>query len=469
MTRRPADHALIRRLRAGDRGAWDAIDRRYRPELERFARRMLFDVAPDQVDDVVQEALWRAHRALHRDERVIELRPWLYRLTRNCCLDERARVRTDAVELAPELPDRADGPAATVERRTALRTLLDDLARLPELQRHALLRRELDGVSHEELAGELGLSHGATRSLVHRARAALTRAAEGRTLACTDVRPDIFDAYDRRRRPTARTLRHLASCPACRTLQTELRAQRRRLAVLAPPAGLLALLGAGALKPLLLGSHAKATTVASTLVLAAGVSVELFEAGSPAPMAVASIALPGNALAAGSPIPPGTAIVRRAVAYPDERSVALGCPDGLRLADLLPPHGGRVSAHYADTTIGADQVGRVALTGAGQGRVTVAALCRRPDAQGSIVDASHVRSLPAVTSVRRASELHAAPGSAALRGSVSTGEPVAVERREHGWARVLTDTGTKGWLPERALHAVGATFALTAAIGPKTW
>ena len=99
----------------------------------------------------------------------------------------------------------------------------------------------------------------------------------------------------------------------------------------------------------------------------------------------------------------------------------------------------------------------------------MAALCRRPDAQGSIVDASHVRSLPAVTSVRRASELHAAPGSAALRGSVSTGEPVAVERREHGWARVLTDTGTKGWLPERALHAVGATFALTAAIGPKTW
>ena len=189
---------------------------------------------------------------------------------------------------------------------------------------------------------------------MHRARAALTRAAEGRRSAAPTSGPDIFDAYDRRRRPTARTLRHLASCPACRTLQTELRAQRRRLAVLAPPAGLLALLGAGALKPLLLGSHAKATTVASTLVLAAGVSVELFEAGSPAPLAVASIALPGNALAAGSPIPPGTAIVRRTVAYPDERSVALGCPDGLRLADLLPPHGGRVSAHYADTTIGAE-------------------------------------------------------------------------------------------------------------------
>ena len=85
---------------------------------------MLHDVAPDQVEDVVQEALWRAHRALQRDTRVLELRPWLYRLTRNCCLDERARVRTDAVELerAAGLADRADGPAATVERRGALRT-----------------------------------------------------------------------------------------------------------------------------------------------------------------------------------------------------------------------------------------------------------------------------------------------------------------------------------------------------------
>src|SRR5918998_2438460 len=99
MTRGVSDQALVSRLRAGDAGAWDAIDRRYRPALARFARRMLHDVAPDQVDDVVQEALWRAHRALHRDARVIELRPWLYRLTRNCCLDERARVRTDAVDL----------------------------------------------------------------------------------------------------------------------------------------------------------------------------------------------------------------------------------------------------------------------------------------------------------------------------------------------------------------------------------
>ncbi|WP_169542103.1 RNA polymerase sigma factor [Solirubrobacter soli] len=383
------DAELVRRFRAGDQAAWEALDRRYRGPLERFARRMLHDVAPGQVEDVVQEALWRAHRALMRDTRVLELRPWLYRLTRNCCLDERARVRTDAVELerAAGVADRADGPAATVERRGALRTLLDDVSRLPELQRHALLRRELDGLSHDELAAELGLSAGATRSLVHRARGALTRAAEGRALGCGDVRSDIFDAHDGRRRPTARTLRHLATCPTCRALQSALRSQRRSLAALAPPVGLLAALGGLGFA----GWQAKATAIGTTAVVAAGVSAELFEAGDPSPLAMQSIALPGKRVAAGAPLPDGVAVVRGEVRYPDVRRVTLSCPPGLRLADLLPPEGGRVSAHYGETTtIGADHSGEIVLTGRARDvDVTVAALCRRPDAGGSLVDPSN--------------------------------------------------------------------------------
>ena len=391
MTRGPSDQELVRRLRAGDSAAWDVLDRRYRAALERFARRMLHDVAPDQVEDVVQEALWRAHRALQRDTRVLDLRPWLYRLTRNCCLDERARVRTDAVELerAAEVPDHADGPAAAVERRGALRTLLDDLSRLPELQRHALLRRELDGLSHDELADELGITAGATRSLVHRARGALVRAAEGRALGCHDVRPDILGAHDGRRRPTARTLRHLAGCPTCRALQSALRAQRRSLAALTPPVGLLAALGGLGFA----GWQAKATAVGTTAVVAAGVSLELFVAGDPSPFALQSIALPGRHVAAGAPLPKDTAVVRGSVHYPDVRTVTLSCPAGLRLADLLPPEGGRVSAHYADpATIGAEETGEIVLTGPERDAdVRVAALCRRPDLSGSIVDPSNAR------------------------------------------------------------------------------
>ncbi len=71
--------------------------------------------------------------------------------------------------------------------------------------------------------------------------------------------------------------------------------------------------------------------------------------------------------------------------------MTLSCPPGLRLADLLPPEGGRVSAHYGDTTtIGADQAGEIVLTGPARGvRIRVAALCRRPDASGSIIDPSN--------------------------------------------------------------------------------
>ena len=326
MTRRPADHALIRRLRAGDRGAWDAIDRRYRPELERFARRMLFDVAPDQVDDVVQEALWRAHRALHRDERVIELRPWLYRLTRNCCLDERARVRTDAVELAPGAA-RPRGRAGGDGRATHGAA---DAARRPRAAARAAAARVAAARARRRLARGAG----------RRARAQPRRDAQPRA-------PGARGAHARRRGPHARVHRrppgHLrrlrppppadgAHAPPPRGLPCLPHAADR--AARPAPAARRARAAGRAAGPArcrsaeaaLLGSHAKATTVASTLVLAAGVSVELFEAGGPAPMAVASIALPGNALAAGSPIPPGTAIVRRAVAYPGRALGRAGLP-----------------------------------------------------------------------------------------------------------------------------------------------
>ncbi len=72
------------------------------------------------------------------------------------------------------------------------------------------------------------------------------------------------------------------------------------------------------------------------------------------------------------------AVVRGAVRYPEVRTVTLSCPPGLRLADLLPPEGGRVSAHYGEgTTIGADRTGEIVLTGpVREANVTVSVLCR---------------------------------------------------------------------------------------------
>jgi hypothetical protein len=149
--------------------------------------------------------------------------------------DERlvAALRADTVDLAV-LEGGARGgavaapahlePAVALEGRARLRQVIDDLAVLPESQRHALVRRELDGITHAQLARELGMSEPATRSLVHRARGTLAKLEGGRRATCEDVRDDLLAAHDERRRPQARTLRHLAGCAACRDFRTALRA-----------------------------------------------------------------------------------------------------------------------------------------------------------------------------------------------------------------------------------------------------
>ena len=215
------DQALIAAYRAGDDAAFGRIHERHHAALERYARKVL-GRGSEHAEDVVQEAMLRASRALRRDDRHIELRPWLYRLTRNCALDELARVRTDSVNLddaedwgvlrAPA----ATEPDAVVESRGKVRDLLGDLAGLPAQQRHALLRREVDGISHAALADELGVSPQATKNLVHRARTNLVKQREARSSDCEAVRADLLEAHDEGRRASAATYRHLAGCRDCR-------------------------------------------------------------------------------------------------------------------------------------------------------------------------------------------------------------------------------------------------------------
>ncbi len=101
-----------------------------------------------------------------------ELRPWLYRIVRNTALND-LRDRGGATEeLAESLPG-GRSAAAEVEAREELRELMARLQALPEPQRAALVMRELEGLSHEEIAAALGVSGGAARQAIFRARAAL--------------------------------------------------------------------------------------------------------------------------------------------------------------------------------------------------------------------------------------------------------------------------------------------------------
>jgi RNA polymerase sigma factor (sigma-70 family) len=162
------DRRLVDLVRDGYDAAFEEIVRRYRRPLDRFAAA----IVGGRSEDVTQDAFSKALPALRGSETEIELRPWLYRIVRNTALND-LRDRGPAVEeLAETLPG-GRSAAAEAEAREEIRDLISRLQALPEPQRAALVMRELEGLSHEEIAAALGVSGGAARQAIFRARAAL--------------------------------------------------------------------------------------------------------------------------------------------------------------------------------------------------------------------------------------------------------------------------------------------------------
>jgi RNA polymerase sigma factor (sigma-70 family) len=470
---RTSDTQLVAAYRAGDSAAFDAIHERYSARLERFAHKILARSAPGVAEDVVQEAMLRASRALLRDEREIDLKPWLFRLTRNCALDELSRVKTDSVALDDEdshiflAAPASSEPESAHERRAGVRELLEDIATLPEVQRHALLRRELDGQSHEEIARELNLTEGSTKSLVFRARANLLREREARFEDCAEVRMQLIEAADAHRRAKPQTLRHVAKCPACREFRRELKASNRAIAILDPGILLIGLgAGGGAFKWLAgKGAAAKATAAATASVAVVGVAVigtQVFGPGDPSPVSVKSPAVPSGRLAAQQPVPAGTSIVRQtlliAAGEGEREQAVIACPEGLRVADLLPPTGAKLRVAYSSSTVvGESRVAHVNLTGpalAQQTKVTVSVLCRRATAAGSIRAADQRSARTPTHRVTAREELLLVRPGGEASGSVRRGQPVTVVRTQGSWSRVVTDSGRAGWLPASVLAPI---------------
>ena len=172
-----ADEVLVAAVRAGSDAAYETIVARYREALTGFAAKLLGGSHAD-AEDVVQDAFIRALPALRASDRPMAVRPWLYMIVRNRAFDLRRTRRPgaepDALALvaAPEASD----PAYGAEAREELERVVTELGRLPERQRLALVRRELCGASHRELADELGTSVAATKSLLVRARQTLAPA-----------------------------------------------------------------------------------------------------------------------------------------------------------------------------------------------------------------------------------------------------------------------------------------------------
>lgn len=163
------DGRLVKLVRDGSERAFEEIVRRYGTALQRYAAAI---VTRQRAEDVTQDAFSKAFVALRNSEKEIKLRPWLYRIVRNTALNE----LRDRPPQTAEFDERAAGgedPADTLERRQRVEALMAGLAALPEPQRAAIVMRELEGLSHEQIAKSLGLSGDAVRQSIYRARTTL--------------------------------------------------------------------------------------------------------------------------------------------------------------------------------------------------------------------------------------------------------------------------------------------------------
>jgi RNA polymerase sigma factor (sigma-70 family) len=162
------DRRLVALVRDGYESAFEEIVRRYGKPLTRYA----VAIVGSRGEDVTQDAFSKALLALRRNDAEIELRPWLFRIVRNTALND-LRDSPPTPELLAEAIAGGESPAETLERREELTDLMHRLRSLPEAQRAAIVMREMEGLSHEEIATALGVSGGAARQAIHRARRAL--------------------------------------------------------------------------------------------------------------------------------------------------------------------------------------------------------------------------------------------------------------------------------------------------------
>jgi RNA polymerase sigma factor (sigma-70 family) len=166
--RAQSDRRLVGLVRDGYEAAFEEIVRRYGRPLGRYAA----SIVGGRSEDVTQDAFSKALVALRRDDAEIELRPWLFRIVRNTALNDLRDSPPSAEELAEAIAG-GRNPAEELESREELADLIERLRALPEPQRAAIVMRELEGLGHDEIANALGLSGGAARQAIYRARRAL--------------------------------------------------------------------------------------------------------------------------------------------------------------------------------------------------------------------------------------------------------------------------------------------------------
>jgi RNA polymerase sigma factor (sigma-70 family) len=236
------DEKLIAMARSGNPGAFETIVDRYQGRLLGFCRQMLGST--EDAEDVLQEVFVNAYRAMLADEREINLRPWLYRIARNRCLNYLRKPKADAQESMDMVPEvEAASTAEKVHNREEFRQILSDVNKLPETQRAALLLREMDALSYEEIAAAMETTVPSVKSLLVRARISLAEASQARLLTCGEVRIELSEAAEGLRKASAPVRRHVRECDECADFRSQIRSNEKALAALFPIGPLIAFKG----------------------------------------------------------------------------------------------------------------------------------------------------------------------------------------------------------------------------------
>jgi RNA polymerase sigma-70 factor (ECF subfamily) len=172
--------ALVERCLAGDQTAWNQIVRQHWRKVFNLAYK--FVGRHDEAEDLTQDIFLKIFKALHTFDRRANFQTWLISISRNLCIDHYRSVRkeretmardVDASQLTPVSRER--GPHSQLEQTDLKNLVRLALAELPPALRQAVVLRDLQEFSYQEIADQLGLPEGTVKSRINRGRLELAR------------------------------------------------------------------------------------------------------------------------------------------------------------------------------------------------------------------------------------------------------------------------------------------------------
>jgi RNA polymerase sigma factor (sigma-70 family) len=175
----PSDAELIERCLRKDNTAWDAVVARFRRKVFHIAYK--FTGKHDEAEDLTQEIFLRVFRSLEKFNRDADFSTWLSSVARNHCIDHYRASKREREVLVEDLvafdlaPASSGNPHRALEERDRRSFVRRGLEMLPEKLREAVVLRDLQGLSYQEMADRLHLPEGTVKSRINRGREELAR------------------------------------------------------------------------------------------------------------------------------------------------------------------------------------------------------------------------------------------------------------------------------------------------------